>query len=147
MPRDREPLPLECLDPVLEHGAVDLVQDVAPNPDLEVRANADDVLVEAGVMDLAESQPVWDYRLTEGVLVAEDVAGVQQAGVSKVAHGAAAFVCLQHPGAEERLVEPTLCDRLRVAPIVLADVRLVCRSQVPLSLVKRDYELAALLTN
>src|SRR4051812_40979219 len=58
LPRDGEALPLECLDSVLEHGPVDLVQDVGTDADLEVRADANDVLVEARVMNLAEGQTV-----------------------------------------------------------------------------------------
>jgi len=68
LPRDRESLSLESLDPVLEHGTVDLVQDVAADADLEVRADADDVLVEARVVDLAEGEPIGDDRLAQGVL-------------------------------------------------------------------------------
>jgi hypothetical protein len=108
-------LSVEPLQTKLEHRPIRLVQDVRPQLDHEVRPHAEDVAVERGVVQLAESQSVRDDGLSPGVSVWENVGRVQKLGVTQTAHGTALAIGPQDAPAKRHLMEATLgklCDVL-----------------------------------
>jgi len=96
---------LKALEPVLQHRAVDLLQDVEPHPDLEIGRDTDYVGVKRGVVQLTERQAVGDHRLPTRVTVRKNVSGFEQFVMTKSADGAALLIGAQHALAETALVE------------------------------------------
>jgi len=103
---------LKALQAMLEHRAVDLLQDVEAHSDLEVGRDADEVAVEGGVMELAEREAVGNDRLPQGMAVGEDVGGFQQLVMADSADGAALLI-----GAEHALAKAPLVQALRTTAV------------------------------
>lgn len=109
---------MHLLQAVLEHRAIDLVQQFAVDPDLEPGRDAEKAPVEGGVVNLAQRQPIGNDRIATLLRIADDVGGVEQLGVSQSAHRALTAVCVEHLLAEDGLVEtlsghPSGIDLLR----------------------------------
>src|SRR5882724_9396737 len=81
---------MALLQPMLQHWAVVLFEDVLSDFDDQVRTNADNIGVEGGVMQLAEGQAVADPGFTFRMAVGEDVRGVEKLHVAQSANGAVA---------------------------------------------------------
>lgn len=72
-------------DAMLKHGAVNLVQDVLPNVDYEIRVDTEDVAVEGGVVDLTQRKAVAN-RCSSGLIgIRDDVGGIQEACMAQLA--------------------------------------------------------------
>ena len=74
------------LETVLEHGAVDLSEDVVADFDDVVRPNTEDVGIERSMVDLAHGQPIGHHWLAAFVKVRKDVCGVEQLHMTQIAH-------------------------------------------------------------
>ena len=96
---------ITCLEPVPEHRTVDLVENVRAHLDMEVGADAQDVPVERGMVDLAECETVGHDRLAAGMAVRQDVRGVEELRVLQSADGALGTVGYQDLLAELGLVD------------------------------------------
>ncbi len=105
-----------ALQPVLQHWAIHLGQDVHSDLHYEVRAYAQDVGVVRRMVDLAHGQAVSDYGLSAVLLVGHHVRGVQQPGVPDVADGASLFVRPEHGGPKSRLVDAVARLAQKVVP-------------------------------
>ena len=70
-----------------------------------VWSDANDVMVERRVVDLAQGEPIGDHRLAGGLAVADDVGRVEQIPVAKSAQGALVPIGTQDPLPEPPLVE------------------------------------------
>ena len=103
--RQHELLAVRFLEAVSEHGAVDLGEDVAPDLDLEVRPDSQDVAVEGGVVDLAEGQSVGHFRDAQCFAVTDDVRRVEELAVLQAADGACMSIGPHHTVPERSLVE------------------------------------------
>lgn len=97
---------MEILQAVAQHQTVDFVEDVVPDLHDEVVADAEDVAIEGGVMELAHGQTIRDDRLSSGVAVGKDVRGVEQLGMPQAAKCARVAVRPQHALAELQLMKP-----------------------------------------
>ena len=89
-PRQLKREALHLLKPVAQHGPVLLLQHVPPHVNPAVPRYAHDVRVVGAVVDLAEAEPVGDFRATALVAIRKDVRGVEQLAVPEPAHGALA---------------------------------------------------------
>src|SRR5262249_37443385 len=67
---------VHLLKTVAEHGAVDLAKDRLAHLDDQVRSDPEDIAVEGSMMDLAESQSVGYHGIPSGLIVSDDVGGV-----------------------------------------------------------------------
>ena len=76
---NEDPPLVELLEAVDEHRSVVLVENVAADLYHEIRSNADQILVEGGVVQLAERKAVRNHRSPHGIMVRHDVGCVQQA--------------------------------------------------------------------
>ena len=70
------------LQTVLQHRPVDCRKHSSVDLDHEVRTDAEDVQIERCVVDLAHGQPVWHHGIAVGVMVGQDVGGVEQGWVA-----------------------------------------------------------------
>src|SRR5262249_33255818 len=82
----------------------------------EVGRDADDVVIERGMMQLAECQAVGNHRLPAGMSVWQDVGGVQQLVVTKPADGAALAISAEYTLAKAALVQTLPNDRGDIPP-------------------------------
>ena len=74
-----------------------------------VGADADEVIIEGGVMDLRQSDAVADDRLAKlFITIRDDVRGIEQARFRQLGNGAAAIIGCKHPFAKRDLMEPLL---------------------------------------
>jgi hypothetical protein len=101
---------LEALEAVLEHRAVDLLEHVEADLDLEVGCDADDVGIEGRVMQLAQREAVGNHWLSQGMAVGQDMGSVQQLVMAEPADGTALTVGTEHTLAKAALVQ-TLANR------------------------------------
>jgi hypothetical protein len=74
---------VQPLQAVKQHRTVDFAKDVLSNFDDEVGPDADDVVVEGGVMQFAQGNPVGNDGITTRVSVRNDVGSVEQLFVTK----------------------------------------------------------------
>ena len=111
---DLKALVVDALDPASEHPAVDLLEHVLPDVEGEVRTDAEDLVVEGGVVDLARGEAVRNDGLSVRLAVGDDVRGVQELSVLG-ADRALAVVGEQHLGAEDALMQAGLGEALGVA--------------------------------
>src|SRR3712207_2659018 len=65
------------LQPVLEHRAIDLFENVPTNVNNQVRPHTEDVSVVGGVVDLAERDPIRDDRQSLLVGISDDVRRIE----------------------------------------------------------------------
>lgn len=108
-PRDHdEVLPVQILQPVAEHRAVLLLEDVVPDLDHQVRPDAEDVPIEGGVVDLAQRNPIGDHRVAVRMPIREDVRGLEQFDVPQPANRAALTVGPEDAGTKLLLMHPPL---------------------------------------
>lgn len=65
--------PMEALEAMLEHWAIDLLKNV--NPDLYsiVRPNTDDIRVKRAMVEFAQCQPVWHHGKSFGMTIRQNV--------------------------------------------------------------------------
>ena len=84
-----DPRFVQLLQAVQEHGAVGLLAYVTADVHGVVGRYPDQVVVVGGMVDLAQTQPVLDDRITMGLAVRNDVRGVKQSAMAKPAQGAA----------------------------------------------------------
>src|SRR5579859_4201012 len=75
-----------------EHRTVDLAKDVFPNLNDETGSDADDVVVEGRVVQLAQGKAVGDYRIASRLSIRDDVCSVKQFFVTKLAKRARAAI-------------------------------------------------------
>lgn len=68
---------MHLLEPVQQHGAVDLVQQPLIYAHFAVARNPQKITVVRRVVDLAEAQAVWNYGVSLIVPIANDVRGIQ----------------------------------------------------------------------
>ena len=71
-----------------QHRTVLLAQDVLANLDDKIRANAEDVPVEGGMVKLAKGKTIWNGPLSERMPVRQDVRGVQELQMPKATNRA-----------------------------------------------------------
>ena len=83
--RNRDGRPVESLQAVTEHGAVDFAKDVLANLNDEVGSDPDEVGIERCVMQLAQRDPVRDHRVATRLAVGDDVRSVEQFLVAELA--------------------------------------------------------------
>ncbi len=77
---------VHALQAMAEHRPVDFVEDVITDTDLQgVRADAEDVAIERGMVDLAQGDAIGDFRLA-AARVLDDVGGIEQGGVLERTH-------------------------------------------------------------
>ena len=112
-PWDEKLLLVASLQAVPQHWSVDFFEDVRADFDLQVGANAEDVPVKSGVVDLAECESVRHDRPAPGMAVRQNVGSVQKFGVPESTDGTRGAVGDQDPLAELGLMdsnEPFLGD-------------------------------------
>jgi len=91
-----DPDALEPLEPVLEHGAILLVEEVATHAHAAgVGFDAEVVEVERRVVDTTQAQTVADDWLARRVCVRDDVGCIKETGMTQAAHGALLSVSLE----------------------------------------------------
>jgi hypothetical protein len=98
-------LPVHSLEPVQEHRAVDLLEDVRTDLQDQVGTDSDDVRVERRVVELAQRQTIGHDRLAQRVPIGQNVGRVKQLRMVQPAHGACLPVRTQHAYAEVCLVQ------------------------------------------
>ena len=106
--RHGDPLPLEPLQPIFQHRAVHLPQDVEAHLDHEIRAHAEDVSIKGRMVELAERQAVRHDGLSFGMAIGQDVGGFQEFGMSQAADRALRLVGPEHSLPEAFLMETPL---------------------------------------
>ena len=108
---------VHILDPVAKHWTVDLNQHFFIDVHNVVGSNSQDVGVKGRVMNLAQSESVWHYRLPTLVLVAQDMRGIEKCWQLELADGAMVLVCqsdlrtkpgLMHSSLDQGLSVPSL---------------------------------------
>ena len=112
-PWNEKLLLVASLQAVPQHWSVNFFEDVRADFDMQVGANAEDVPVKRGVVDLAECESVRHDWLAPGMAVRQNVCGVQKFGVPEPADGTRRAVGNQDPLAELGLMdsnEPFLGD-------------------------------------
>ena len=87
---------MKPLESVFQHGSVGLFQEIAPDFDDIVRSDRQEVLVEGGVMELAEGYAVAGHGLAFGVAVRNDVRCVEQHAVLQPAERALLAIGMQN---------------------------------------------------
>lgn len=107
-PEDRKVPPRQLLPAVLPHRTIDLGQQLCRHLEDQLGAHPDEVVVEGGMVDLAQREPVWHHRLAPGGRIRQDVRRVQQVRRPQPTDRAAPLVGPQDPSREERLVQPLL---------------------------------------
>ena len=119
--RSMNSTPVKPLQAVNQHRPILLLEDVAPDLDDSVRADANEQPVECGVMELAERKSVRYPRVSSWFAVGHDVGGVEQLVVPEAAERALSSVRSQHPFTKPPLMEPDLeLARHVAAPLVTA---------------------------
>ena len=68
---------MQFLQPVPKHRAVLFLEDVGANLNHEIRPDTEDVSVERGVVNLAQSNTVWDDRMPVRMAIRENVRGLE----------------------------------------------------------------------
>ena len=112
-------MPMKPLQAVNQHRPILLLEDVAPNLDDPVRADANEQPIECGVMELAQRKSVRYSRVSSRFAVGHDVGGVEQLVVPEAAERALSSVRSQHPFTKPPLMEPDLeLARHVAAPLV-----------------------------
>ena len=107
--RDHSKLgPVELLDPMLQHRAIDFVEYVVVDGDNPFGADSQNVAVVRSVVDLAQGQPVRRDWLALRLPVLDDVSGIEEIAVSQAAHRAPSPVGEHDLGPKRRLMQPLL---------------------------------------
>src|SRR6185437_10255121 len=88
----------------VEHRAVILVEKPRRDAHLVLRVYSYEVLVEGSMMDGAEAESVADRRIAVLLSVADDVRGIQEAGLPQTADRTPIAVCRHDPRAEPCLM-------------------------------------------
>lgn len=102
-------LAVTFLQSVTQHRSIDFFEQILPNLDGEVvRPYSQDLLVERGVMDLAQREAIGHGRNASFLRVRHDVRGVEEFGVPKGADSAAGLVRAHHHPPEDWLMKPLL---------------------------------------
>ena len=102
--RENNLMVVELLKPVPQHRTIMLLHDVVPDFDDLVGSDADDVVIESGMVDLAERQSVLHDGQPLRVSIWQDVCRVQQGHVTQPADGALAIIRLDDLSSEQGLV-------------------------------------------
>ena len=106
------------LQALLEQGPIVQHQQPLGHVDPAVGVDADQVVVEGGVVDLGEGDSVCDHRLSEQLVgVGHDVGGIEEVVVRQVADRAPVVVGGEHAVPEGCLVQPLLDQAERVAAL------------------------------
>src|SRR5690554_1974180 len=134
----RDRAAMHRLNTVTEHRAVDLLEELAVDRDLVVRADAEHVPVVGHVVDLAEREAVRGDRRPTRFAVRDDVRRVEKRSVPQRADRTLGFVSEEHSGPERRLMEPLARESECVLTLRLRDLAQV--SHVPERLFERDHE-------
>ena len=100
--------PVQPLQAVNQHRPILLLEDIAPDFDDSVRADANEQTIECGVMKLAECKSVRYPWVSSWFAVGHDVGGVEQLVVPEAAERALGAVRSQHPFTKPPLMEPDL---------------------------------------
>ena len=116
---DEDSTALEALQPVLQHRAISLSENVKSHLHGEVGADAQDMAVKGGVMEFAEGQTVWDDRFSLGVPIREDVSSLQQFLMPQAADRALDLVCAEDTLPKALLMEAALGDGRHVLAAAL----------------------------
>src|SRR5690606_22911376 len=93
---------------MLQHRPVLFLENVCTYFDDRVWPNSDEVAVEGGVMDLAQSQAVPNLRHAAWVTIGDDVARIEQLAVAQPTESALVSVGCQHTFAKRLLVKAGL---------------------------------------
>src|SRR6266849_7916406 len=109
-------LTVETLQTDFEHRTVCLTQNVMPDLDLQIGSNTQDVRVERGVVELAQSEAIRNDRFSKRMFVGQYVSCIQQLLVAQSAYGTGFVIGVQNPHAEERLMKPPGHQRGEVSP-------------------------------
>ncbi len=95
---------MHALEAMSQHGAVLFFEDVTPDLELQiVRPDTDEVMVEGGVMDLAQRKAIRNDRITTFVAVGNDMGSVEQFLTAESAHRARILV-----GAQDSITKGSL---------------------------------------
>src|SRR4051812_10486302 len=86
--RQHQSRAVDLLEPMPQHRAVDLGEDVLPNVDACVRIDTHNVRVVRRVMDLAQPETVGDEWLAAWIPILEDVRRIEQLAVAQSANRA-----------------------------------------------------------
>ena len=89
---------------MFQSRAIDLGENIGPDPNLVVRADPEDVNVVGGMVDFAHCDAVGDDG-RPAFRVGQDMGGVEQSGMAEPADGALVRVGGEDTLAEERLME------------------------------------------
>jgi len=81
---DAEWQTVEVLEPLQEHGAVDLVEDVLADRNVQVGTDTEDVPVEGGMVQLAQGHAVRDHGLAT-IGITDAVGSLHQIGAPQAA--------------------------------------------------------------
>ena len=96
---------MTLLKTVLQHGAVNLREQVLADGHDEVSVDAKDVGIEGGMVEFAQRQAVAHRRNAARAGVRKDVRRVEQLPVGEGTDGTASAVCAHDGGAEYGLME------------------------------------------
>ena len=99
-----------------EHRTVDFAKDVFPNLNDEIGPDADDVVVEGRVMQLAQGKAVGDYRIASRLSIRDDVCSVKQFFVTKLAKRACAAIRSEDSFTKACLMKTLLHEVERIRP-------------------------------
>jgi hypothetical protein len=98
-------LPRDFLQAVTQHRSIDLFQNVSTDLDEKLGCDPKDMTVEGGVMQLAQSDAIWNHWLTTRVPVGKNVRRLQQLRVTQMADRAVLPICAQNTLAEGLLMQ------------------------------------------
>ena len=115
---------MEALQPVKQHGSVDLIQHCGADLDNEVGPNSHDVLIEGGVVKLAQGETVANGGFAS-TGVGKNVGGIQELLVTQAADRTSLSVGTDHALPEAGLMESNQLDPCRIsAPDILGQARI-----------------------
>jgi hypothetical protein len=114
--KDAERVAVKILETVTEHRPVRFPQDVRPDLNHVVGADAQDVAVECRVVDLAQGEPVPHLRGAAFSSVAHDVRSIEEFRMLEPAYRAAPSVCVQDALPEAGLMEADQGETCGVSP-------------------------------
>lgn len=110
---------MELLEPVDEHGSIDLVTKVRSKLHDEIGPDSQEVFVKGRVVEFAQCQAVRDQGLTHWIAVGDDVRGIQKFDMSKAANCAAGLISSKDALTEAHLMEACEGDYGQVSPAPL----------------------------
>ena len=99
---------MHLLDPMLEHGPIDLSKNVLANMHDEIGIDTNDMAVKRGMMNLAQGEAIAGRGQPSFLRIRNDMGGIEQALVAQTTDRASASIGLHDPSPELGLMKSAL---------------------------------------